>query len=65
MLPPTVGMTFASWALLFLALLQGCSFMHDQVAYTSVRGCMDRECAAEQGAARQQCENECSQRYGR
>mgnify|MGYP001553068496 CR=1 FL=1 len=45
-------MTLVLWTLLLMLLLQACSFLHDQVAYTSARGCMDRECAGEQGVAR-------------
>ena len=57
--------TLVSLAVPLFAMLQGCSFMHDQVAYTTATKCMERECGDEQGAARQQCESECSKRYGR
>jgi hypothetical protein len=50
---------------LFAAALLGCSFVHEQVAVTSTNDCMNRECSHEQGAARQQCQTECSRRYGR
>jgi hypothetical protein len=45
--------------------LPGCSFMRDQVASSTANTCMNDECRDEQGIARQQCEKECSARYGR
>jgi hypothetical protein len=50
---------------LLVASLHGCSFVHEQVAVTSTNDCMNRECSNEQGAARQQCQTECSRRYSR
>lgn len=50
---------------LLVTALHACSFVHEQVAVTSTNDCMNRECSHEQGAARQQCQTECSRRYSR
>jgi hypothetical protein len=60
-----MGMTRLVLGWLLVAALPACAFVHDQVAVTSVNECINRDCGDEQGAARQQCQTECSQRYGR
>ena len=65
MLRLTFRLTLVPLAALLIAIPPACSFMHDQVAYTTASACMKRECGDEQGAARQQCENECAKRYGK
>jgi hypothetical protein len=49
--------------LAIVAWLQGCSYVRDQVAITTTRQCVDRECGDEVGAARPRCEGECYRRY--
>jgi len=50
-----VGLIFA---------LSGCSFLREQVGVSTAADCVDRNCAHQEGAARQQCSTECANRYG-
>jgi len=45
-------------------LLTGCSFLGEQVAISSAHSCIQRQCKAEQGKARQQCMTSCQRQYG-
>ena len=48
-----------------LTTLQACSFLHEQVALSTASDCIDRNCAHQEGAAREQCSTECANRYGK
>ena len=49
----------------FVFTLPGCSFLREQVAVSTASDCVNRNCAGQQGAAREQCSVECSNRYGK
>jgi len=46
------------------AALAGCSFLGEQLAISSADGCIQRQCGAEQGKARQECTTLCQRQYG-
>jgi hypothetical protein len=48
----------------FIVALSGCSFFREQVAVSTAADCVDRNCAHQEGAAREQCSVECASRYG-
>jgi hypothetical protein len=48
----------------FIVALSGCSFLRQQVAVSTVSDCVERNCAHQEGAARQQCSAECANSYG-
>jgi hypothetical protein len=41
-----------------------CSFLHEQVAISSAHECIEKQCQAEQGKARQECATLCQRKYG-
>jgi hypothetical protein len=50
--------------LVLCVLVTGCSLLGKQVAISTVDSCIQRQCEAEQGKARQQCMTSCQRQYG-
>ena len=46
------------------AAVAGCSFLGKQVAISAADSCIEKQCQAEQGKARQECLTECQRQYG-
>jgi hypothetical protein len=44
--------------------LVGCSFLSKQVPISAANACIEKQCNAEQGKAREECVALCQRRYG-
>jgi hypothetical protein len=46
------------------AALASCSFFRNQVAVSAADACIEKQCRAEEGRARQECVTQCQRHYG-